>query len=85
MEPPQRSPPSTGGTTPGRILPPTATPSLNGARPVRAGRLGLSWEEIFSFLYASTEPAQYGRDDGSRKTSLLACGNVARRERPCAK
>src|SRR6266545_2255490 len=85
---PQRSPPSTGGTTPPR--PGTGSPRsgrLNGARPVRAGRRpgdglpargtakpqrsppstggttpGAPVGESFR-VTASTEPAQYGRDD----------------------
>src|SRR6266545_697190 len=61
--PPQRSPPSTGGTT--RMSPwsGSTTPGLNGARPVRAGRRR---ERGFAGQLcdlASTEPAQYGRDD----------------------
>src|SRR6266511_1034113 len=60
--PPQRSPPSTGGTT--RMSPwsGSTSPGLNGARPVRAGRLGRD-VDLRADAGASTEPAQYGRDD----------------------
>src|SRR6266545_2646156 len=66
LDAPQRSPPSTGGTTPPR--PGTGSPRsgrLNGARPVRAGRHAL--QELLGecVAVASTEPAQYGRDDAA--------------------
>ncbi len=61
---PQRSPPSTGGTT-ARSSADTFAPSvcLNGARPVRAGRRAAGRPVPGVPDAASTEPAQYGRDD----------------------
>ncbi len=60
---PQRSPPSTGGTTWPRRRPPSRCRRLNGARPVRAGRPARSTAAPTGRRIASTEPAQYGRDD----------------------
>src|SRR6266545_2967247 len=62
---PQRSPPSTGGTTRARGPRRRTGPprSLNGARPVRAGRQGRAGDAPDVGSTASTEPAQYRRDD----------------------